>query len=37
MRCYQEFRNETDQDLDVKAMIQGMERLRGASTGHACL
>ena len=37
MRCYQEFRNETDQDLDVKAMIEGMERLRGSSTGHACL
>ena len=37
MRCYQEFRNETDQELDVKAMIEGMERLRGASAGHACL
>jgi glyoxylase-like metal-dependent hydrolase (beta-lactamase superfamily II) len=37
MRCYQEFRNETDQELDVKAMIEGMERLRGGSAGHACL
>src|SRR5262245_13398569 len=37
MRCYQEFRNETDQELDVKAMIEGMERLRGGSTGHTCL
>ena len=36
MRCYQEFRNETDRELDVKAMIEGMERLRGGSTGHAC-
>jgi len=37
MRCYQEFRGETDRELDVKAMIEGMERLRGSSTGHACL
>jgi glyoxylase-like metal-dependent hydrolase (beta-lactamase superfamily II) len=37
MRCYQEFRNETDQELDVRAMIEGMERLRGGSAGHACL
>jgi glyoxylase-like metal-dependent hydrolase (beta-lactamase superfamily II) len=37
MRCYQEFRNETDQELDVKAMIEGMERLRGGGAGHTCL
>jgi hypothetical protein len=37
MRCYQEFRGETDRELDVKAMIEGMERLRGSATGHACL
>jgi len=37
MRCYQEFRGETDRELDVKAMIEGMEQLRGSSTGHACL
>ena len=37
MRCYQEFRNETDQDLDVKALIEGMERMRGGAAGHTCL
>jgi cyclase len=37
MRCYQEFRNETDRDLDVVAMLAGMERLRGAAAPHACL
>ena len=37
LRCYQEFRNELDQPLDLQAMLDGMERLRGARTGHACL
>jgi cyclase len=37
MRCYQEFRNETDRDLDIQRVIEGMERLRGRSTDHSCL
>jgi len=37
MRCYQEFRAETHLDLDVARMIEGMERLRGARSGHACV
>jgi cyclase len=37
MRCYQEFRDETDRDLDIMAMIEGMERLRGAPADHTCL
>ncbi len=36
MRCYQEFRDETHLPLDIPAMLEGMERLRGAR-GHACL
>src|SRR2546428_4862416 len=36
MRCYQEFRNEADRDLDIRAVIEGMERLRGRSIGHVC-
>lgn len=37
MRCYQEFRNETDRPLDLRQMIEGMERLRGARADHPCL
>ena len=37
MRCYQEFANEVDRDLDIKAVIEGMERLRGRPTDHACV
>jgi cyclase len=37
MRCYQEFRDETDRDLDIPRMLEGMERLRGARAAHACL
>jgi len=37
MRCYQEFRLETHLDLDVMAMLEGMERWRGSRTEHTCL
>jgi glyoxylase-like metal-dependent hydrolase (beta-lactamase superfamily II) len=39
MRCYQEFRDETHLPLDIPAMLEGMERLRGRAGGapHACL
>jgi len=37
MRCYQEFRNELDQPMDLPRMLAGMERLRGARADHACL
>lgn len=42
MRCYQEFRDETDLPLDIPAMLDGMERLRRRPGGrrgepHACL
>jgi len=37
MRCYQEFRDETHLDLDLVKMLEGMERLRGAPTDHACV
>ncbi|MBI2153868.1 MAG: MBL fold metallo-hydrolase [Candidatus Rokubacteria bacterium] len=37
LRCYQEFRNELDRPLDVPAMLDGMERLRGDRADHACL
>jgi cyclase len=37
MRCYQEFRNELDQPMDLPRMLAGMARLRGAHTDHACL
>jgi len=37
MRCYQEFRNELHQPLDLRAMIEGMERLRGAASDHTCV
>jgi len=37
MRCYQEFRDELDQPMDLPRMLAGMERLRGAASGHACV
>jgi len=37
MRCYQEFRDEFDQPMDLPRMLQGMERLRGARLDHACV
>jgi cyclase len=37
MRCYQEFRDEAHLPLDVTRMLEGMERLRGGPTDHACL
>ena len=37
MRCYQEFRNETHQEMDLERMIEGMEALRGRAASHACL
>jgi cyclase len=37
MRCYQEFRDETHLPLDVAAMLDGMERMRGRRRRHACL
>jgi glyoxylase-like metal-dependent hydrolase (beta-lactamase superfamily II) len=37
MRCYQEFRSETDQELDVARMLAGMQALRGRPTDHTCL
>ena len=37
MRCYQEFRDELDQPMDLPRMLKGMERLRGARLDHACV
>ena len=37
MRCYQEFREELDQPMDLPRMLAGMERLRGTPTRHACV
>jgi cyclase len=37
MRCYQEFRDETDRELDIPAMLAGMRALRGRGLDHACL
>jgi glyoxylase-like metal-dependent hydrolase (beta-lactamase superfamily II) len=37
LRCYQEFRNETNLPLDVPRMLAGMERLRGARADHTCV
>jgi glyoxylase-like metal-dependent hydrolase (beta-lactamase superfamily II) len=37
MRCYQEFRNETDRELDVPRMLEGMRALRGRPIDHTCL
>jgi cyclase len=37
MRCYQEFRDETHLPLDIPAMLDGMERLRGRRSDHTCL
>jgi len=36
-RCYQEFRDELDQPMDLPRMLKGMERLRGARLDHACV
>jgi cyclase len=37
MRCYQEFRDETDRELDVPRMLSGMRTLRGGGPGHTCV
>ena len=37
LRCYQEFTNELDRPLDLPAVLDGMERLRGARAHHTCL
>jgi cyclase len=37
MRCYQEFRDETHLAMDLTKMLDGMERLRGAPSGHTCV
>ena len=37
MRCYQEFRNETDRDVDIARMLDGMQALRGRLVDHTCL
>jgi cyclase len=37
MRCYQEFRNETDRELDIARMLDGMQALRGRPVDHTCL
>jgi cyclase len=37
LRCYQEFRNELHVPMDIAAMLDGMDRLRGRRRGHTCL
>ncbi|MBI1734760.1 MAG: MBL fold metallo-hydrolase [Candidatus Rokubacteria bacterium] len=37
MRCYQEFRAEMDQPMDLTRMLAGMEALRGSPSDHTCL
>jgi len=37
MRCYQEFRNETDREMDIARMLEGMQALRGRPVDHTCL
>ena len=37
LRCYQEFRNELDQPMNLPRILAGMERLRGARADHTCL
>jgi len=37
MRCYQEFRNETDRDMDIARMLDGMQTLRGRPVDHTCV
>jgi cyclase len=37
MRCYQEFRNETDREMDIARMLEGMQALRGRTLDHTCL
>ena len=34
MRCYQEFRNELDQPMDLPRLLEGMERLHGRAADH---
>jgi cyclase len=37
IRCYQEFRNETDREMDIARMLEGMQALRGRTVDHTCL
>lgn len=37
LRCYQEFRDELHQPLDLPKMLAGMEALRGSRSEHTCL
>jgi cyclase len=37
MRCYQEFRDETHLPMDIVRVLEGMDRLRGGPSAHACL
>ena len=37
MRCYQEFKQELEQPMDLKWMIDGMARFKGSASDHACL
>jgi cyclase len=37
MRCYQEFRDQAHLDMDIARALEGMERLRGGPSGHACV
>ena len=37
MRCYQEFRGEMDQAMDIMRALEGMERLRGGPSDHVCV
>ena len=37
MRCYQEFKQELERPMDLKWMIEGMERFKGSASDHACL
>ena len=37
MRCYQEFRDETHLPVDIPAMLEGMERMRGRRADNTCL
>ena len=36
MRCYQEFKQELERPMDLKWMIEGMERFKGSASDHAC-
>ncbi len=37
LRCYQEFRDELHQPMDLPKMLAGMEALRGRPADHTCL